>query len=90
MMPTPAIIWAEEVDFPEMSNAGKLTRREDEALAYLVRGFSNREIAAHLGISTSTVNKHIQQIFAKLSVRNRVEAVARALQPQSSLPELIG
>jgi DNA-binding CsgD family transcriptional regulator len=63
-----------------MSDTVKLSRREHEALAYLVRGFSNREIAASLGISPNTVNKHIQQIFAKLRVRNRVEAVTRALQ----------
>jgi DNA-binding CsgD family transcriptional regulator len=63
-----------------MSDAIKLSRREHEALAYLARGFSNREIAASLGISPNTVNKHVQQIFAKLRVRNRVEAVTRALQ----------
>jgi DNA-binding CsgD family transcriptional regulator len=57
----------------------KLSRREHEALAHLMRGLSNREIAACLGISTNTVNKHIQQVFAKLSVRNGVEAVTRAL-----------
>jgi DNA-binding CsgD family transcriptional regulator len=63
-----------------MSDTVKLSRREHEALGYLVRGFSNREIAASLGISPNTVNKHVQQILAKLRVRNRVEAVTRALQ----------
>jgi DNA-binding CsgD family transcriptional regulator len=66
-----------------MSDTVKLSRREHEALRYLVRGFSNREIAASLGISPNTVNKHVQQIFAKLRVRNRVEAVTRALQLQT-------
>jgi DNA-binding CsgD family transcriptional regulator len=68
-----------------MTPADQLSRREREALAYLVRGLSNREIAASLGISTNTVNKHVQQILAKLSVRNRVEAAIRALQLEPTL-----
>jgi DNA-binding CsgD family transcriptional regulator len=63
-----------------MSETAKLSRREHEALAYLVRGLSNREIATSLGISTNTVNKHVQQIFTKFGVRNRVEVVIRAFQ----------
>jgi DNA-binding NarL/FixJ family response regulator len=62
------------------TDTAKLSRREHEALAYLVRGLSNREIAASLGISTNTVNKHVQQIFTKLGVRNRVEVVIRAFK----------
>jgi DNA-binding NarL/FixJ family response regulator len=86
MTPSDATIGtANEVDHfsrvsPTMHEAMKLSRREHEALAHLVRGLSNREIAASLGISTNTVNKHVQQIFAKLSVRNRVEAVTRAIE----------
>jgi DNA-binding CsgD family transcriptional regulator len=63
-----------------MSDPVRLSRREQEALTYLVQGHSNREIAASLGISTNTVNKHVQQIFSKLGVRNRVEAVILAIQ----------
>ena len=63
-----------------MNETIKLSGREQEALAYLVRGLSNREIAASLGISTITVNKHVRQILTKLSDRNRVQAVTRALQ----------
>ena len=62
-----------------MIDMAKLSRREHEALTYLIQGLSNREIAASLGISTNTVNKHVHQIFAKLGVRNRVEATTRAL-----------
>jgi LuxR family transcriptional regulator, maltose regulon positive regulatory protein len=57
---------------------GKLSKRESEVLAYLALGLSNREIAASLGISTSTVNKHAHQIFAKLNVRNGVQAASKA------------
>lgn len=54
-----------------------LTRREQEVLAELRRGRTNREIASRLGVSVTTVNKHVQQVLKKLQVRNRGQAVAR-------------
>lgn len=54
-----------------------LTRRELEVLAELRRGRTNREIAVRLGVSVTTVNKHVQQVLKKLHVRNRAQAVAR-------------
>ncbi len=54
-----------------------LTRREQEVLAELNRGRTNREIASRLGVSVTTVNKHVQQVLKKLHVRNRGQAVAR-------------
>ena len=54
-----------------------LTRREKEVLAELKRGRTNREIATRLGVSVTTVNKHVQQVLKKLQVRNRGQAVAR-------------
>jgi DNA-binding NarL/FixJ family response regulator len=54
-----------------------LTKREHEVLAELKRGRTNREIASRLGVSVSTVNKHVQQVLKKLHVRNRAQAVAR-------------
>ncbi len=53
-----------------------LTKREAQVLAELRRGRSNREIASHLGVSTSTVNKHVQKVLKKLRVRSRAQAVA--------------
>jgi two-component system, NarL family, nitrate/nitrite response regulator NarL len=53
-----------------------LSRREHEVLAELRRGRSNKEIAAHLGVSITTVNKHVQQVLKKLHVRTRSQAVA--------------
>jgi DNA-binding NarL/FixJ family response regulator len=61
---------------PVMSNHG-LTRREQEVLNELRRGRTNREIASRLGVSTATVNKHVQQVLKKLHVTNRNQAVAR-------------
>ena len=63
-----------------MSDTVKLSKREREALVDLARGLSNREIAERIGISINTVNKHVQQIFTKLNVRNRVQAVTKAIE----------
>lgn len=54
-----------------------LTKREQEVLGELNRGRTNREIAMSLGVSVTTVNKHVQQVLKKLHVRNRGQAVAR-------------
>jgi DNA-binding NarL/FixJ family response regulator len=43
-------------------------------LRLISRGHSNREIAADVHLSETTVKSHIQEIFRKLGVRNRVEA----------------
>jgi len=53
-----------------------LSRRELEVLSQLRRGRSNKEIAAHLGVSITTVNKHVQQVLKKLHVSTRSQAVA--------------
>lgn len=53
-----------------------LSRRERQVLGELRRGRSNKEIAAHLGVSITTVNKHVQQVLKKLHVRTRSQAVA--------------
>jgi DNA-binding NarL/FixJ family response regulator len=55
-----------------------LTRREREVLGRIRVGNTNREIAVLLGISQTTVNKHVHQILAKLGVRNRAQAAARS------------
>ena len=60
-----------------LSATGGLTRRQQEVLAALNRGHTNREIASQLGVSVTTVNKHVQQVLKKLHVRNRVQAVTR-------------
>lgn len=54
--------------------ADALSRREREVLACIGHGASNRDIAGKLSISQETVKTHLRRIFAKLGVRNRVEA----------------
>ena len=55
-----------------------LTRREQQVLAELRRGRTNKEIAAKLGVSTTTINKHVQHVLRKLRVKTRAQAVFAA------------
>jgi LuxR family transcriptional regulator, maltose regulon positive regulatory protein len=55
-----------------------LSERELEVLHLLVRGDSNQEIAEGLVITIDTVKRHVSNIFSKLGVHTRVQAVARA------------
>ncbi|NCC32900.1 MAG: response regulator transcription factor [Chloroflexia bacterium] len=55
-----------------------LTRREQSVLSLLVHHHSTQEIAMTLQITPSTVKKHISNIYGKLHVTNRREAVQRA------------
>jgi DNA-binding NarL/FixJ family response regulator len=65
-----------------------LSSREREVLAEIRIGRTNREIAEKLGLSTSTINKHVHQVLRKLRVRNRAEAaiVAAELLDRPRLP----
>jgi len=58
----------------------KLTVRELEILDHLTKGFSYKEIAEALKVSYDTVHAHIRNIYEKLHVRSRGQAVARRLQ----------
>jgi len=55
-----------------------LSAREQEVLAYIARGFSYAEIAGLQGLSMHTVQSHIKNLYAKLSVHSRSEAVFEA------------
>lgn len=57
-----------------------LTAREMEVLYQAARGLTNKAIGLSLGISDRTVQGHLRNIFEKLSVTNRTEAVVRAAQ----------
>jgi DNA-binding response OmpR family regulator len=58
----------------------QLTQRESEVLMWIARGKSNRDIAEILDLSPRTVNKHLEQIYAKLGVENRASAAALAVR----------
>jgi DNA-binding CsgD family transcriptional regulator len=57
-----------------------VTEREAEVLLWIARGKSNRDIAEILDLSPRTVNKHLEQIHAKLGVENRASAAALAVR----------
>jgi len=56
----------------------QLSKRELEILNLLAQGHSNQEIAAKLFVSLSTVKTHIQNLFEKLEVKRRIQAVEKA------------
>jgi DNA-binding NarL/FixJ family response regulator len=57
-----------------------LTPRAAEALLWLAQGKTNSDIATILGITESTIKKHVQEIFQKLGVETRGAATVRALE----------
>ncbi len=59
----------------------RLTQREREILGHLREGMSNREIAQTLFLSESTVKTHLKALYHKLGVKNRTQAVKKALEP---------
>jgi DNA-binding NarL/FixJ family response regulator len=62
--------------FPELSD------RETELLALMAQGRSNQEIAAQLGLTLKTVRNHVSNIFSKLQVADRAQAVLRYVREQ--------
>jgi DNA-binding NarL/FixJ family response regulator len=61
---------------PELQN---LTKREQEILEFLAKGYLYKEIAAALEISVDTVRGHLRNIYDKLHVHSRTEAVVKFL-----------
>jgi DNA-binding NarL/FixJ family response regulator len=61
-----------------------LTSRESEVLSWISKGKTNRDIAQILGLSPRTIDKHLEQIYAKLGVENRTAAAALAAQAGKS------
>ena len=56
----------------------QLTLREQEVLQHIIEGATNREIAQRLFVQLSTVKWYVNQIYRKLHVRSRVQAIVRA------------
>jgi LuxR family maltose regulon positive regulatory protein len=81
---TPTVRPDVNVEFPAIkerdmpSIVEPLTPRETEVLQLIADGLSNREIAQRLSISLSTVKRHNANIYGKLAVNKRTQAVARA------------
>lgn len=65
-------------DSPAGPDGSTLSSREAEVLNLIARGYSYQEISGHLTISVNTVRTYIKQIYQKLAVRSRGEAVFEA------------
>jgi LuxR family maltose regulon positive regulatory protein len=74
----PAGLQVEGVSVSQPSLLEPLSERELEVLRLVAAGLSNREIADRLIITLGTAKRHINNIYAKLDVHSRVQAVARA------------
>ena len=57
-----------------------LTKREEEILNFLAKGFLYKEIGEQLFISSETVHNHIRHIYEKLQVHSRTEAFVKFLK----------
>jgi len=64
---------------PEKRQA-PLSQRETEILQLIAKGVSNTEAAQVLGLSKATIRTHLEHIYAKLEVTNRVEAVTEGIR----------
>ncbi len=64
------------IKYPSAKNINQnLSLREQEVLAELSRGSCNKAIALSLGVSINTVEKHLSNLYKKLGVTSRTEAV---------------
>ena len=59
------------------SQRAELTPREHEILQYLTRGLTNKEISTETHLAVDTVKTHLHNIFRKLGVKNRAQAIAQ-------------
>lgn len=55
-----------------------LSAREYEVLQLLAKGYSNAEIAENLFLSLSTIKTHVSNLFLKMDVKNRIQAIEKA------------
>lgn len=82
---TPAIAF--EVDAPDheapTENSFGLTKREIQILELAARGVTNKQIGEQLNLSNRTIEVHMHNIFMKLGVSSRTEAVTRAIRDRS-------
>ncbi len=68
------------VDPSVLEESLKITYREAEVLLWVAHGKTNREIAEILNMSPRTVNKHLEQMYPKISANNRTTAASIAIQ----------
>jgi len=70
----------DEADDRQENRLASLTPREQDVLRSLVKGSTNKEIANELFISEKTVKSHLNQVFKKMNVSRRLEAILSAIK----------
>lgn len=66
--------------FQKSDQLQTLTQRENQVLSFLVRGYSYKMASAEMDVSLETFRYHIKNIYVKLHVNSKSEAVAKAIQ----------
>src|SRR5208337_2329767 len=69
-----------EVAMPQETRSRQFTEREQQVLSYVFEGLANKEIAARIGVSESSVKATLQQLFSKSGVRTRSQLVRIVLE----------
>lgn len=67
-------------DIPELVRTSPLTQREWQVLGLIYSGFSNEQIAQELDVAGTTIKTHIRNLYQKLNIANRKEAIETADQ----------
>jgi two-component system, NarL family, response regulator LiaR len=80
LSPEAAQVLIHEITTPLETAGADLTASEKEALALMVDGLSNKEIAERLSVSQSTVKFHVSNVLSKLGAGSRTQAVAIAIK----------
>jgi two-component system, NarL family, nitrate/nitrite response regulator NarL len=68
------------VALPRDARSRRFTEREQQVLSYVFEGLANKEIAARIGVSESSVKATLQQLFSKTGVRTRSQLVRIVLE----------
>ena len=69
------------------SEVAELTQRELDVVTMVTRGCSNREIAAHLGLSLNSVKTYIRTAYRKIGAERRTQAVLWGIEHGLKAPE---
>ena len=77
LQPTPL---SQRIAHAELKKLSQLTERELEVLSLLTSGCQNKEIAEHLRLRVRTFRFHVENIYRKLGVQSRTQAVRAAAE----------
>ncbi|WP_255199457.1 LuxR C-terminal-related transcriptional regulator [Photobacterium damselae] len=65
-------------NIPELIRTSPLTQREWQVLGLIYSGYSNEQIASELDVAATTIKTHIRNLYQKLGIANRQEAITTA------------